>query len=66
MHLSPYLSILLLHALSSSALQLPFKAPTLLEDPVKLTQQPDSTSPTDWPYRELPWGEVNVISTTDT
>ncbi|GAA5849619.1 hypothetical protein JCM5353_004409 [Sporobolomyces roseus] len=66
MHLFPYLSILLLQALPSSALQLPFKAPNQAQDSTRLTQQPDSTSPTDWPYRELPWGEVNVISTTDT
>lgn len=66
MHLSPYLSILLLQPLTTSALQLPFKAPNQAQDSTRLTQQPDSTSPTDWPYRELPWGEVNVISTTDT
>ncbi|GAA5873619.1 hypothetical protein JCM3774_004993 [Rhodotorula dairenensis] len=29
-------------------------------------QQPDSTDPTDWPYRPLPWGQVNFIATTDT
>lgn len=29
-------------------------------------QQPDSSDPVDWPYRPLPWGEVNFITTTDT
>lgn len=29
-------------------------------------QQPDSSDPVDWPYRPLPWGEVNFIATTDT
>ncbi|TKA54035.1 hypothetical protein B0A53_03317 [Rhodotorula sp. CCFEE 5036] len=29
-------------------------------------QQPDSSDPVDWPYRALPWGEVNFIATTDT
>lgn len=28
-------------------------------------QQPDSSDPVDWPYRPLPWGEVNFIATTD-
>jgi hypothetical protein len=31
-----------------------------------ILQQPESTYPIDYPYRELPWGEVNVIHTTDT
>ncbi|KAL8280258.1 hypothetical protein RQP46_007372 [Phenoliferia psychrophenolica] len=31
-----------------------------------LCTQPGSTPPVDWPYRELDWGEVNIISTTDT
>lgn len=29
-------------------------------------QQPESTPPTDFPYRPLPWGELNVLHTTDT
>ncbi|KWU42710.1 hypothetical protein RHOSPDRAFT_20722, partial [Rhodotorula sp. JG-1b] len=29
-------------------------------------EQPDSSDPVDWPYRPLPWGEVNFITTTDT
>ncbi|GAA5891579.1 hypothetical protein JCM6882_004515 [Rhodosporidiobolus microsporus] len=29
-------------------------------------QQPDASPPTDWPYRPLPWGEINVLATTDT
>ncbi|GAA5984914.1 hypothetical protein JCM10908_002448 [Rhodotorula pacifica] len=29
-------------------------------------QQPDSSDPLDWPYRPLPWGEVNILATTDT
>ncbi|CDR45765.1 hypothetical protein NBRC10512_002785 [Rhodotorula toruloides] len=49
-----------------------------LEHPAQLTfsrgdnphtaQQPDAYPPTgsDWPYRPLPWGDVNILSTTDT
>ncbi|GAA5903379.1 Smn1p [Sporobolomyces salmoneus] len=62
MNLLLYLSVLSLYSRSSSALQIPFTTPSSIE----IDQQPDSTSPTDWPYRELPWGEVNVLSTTDT
>ncbi|GAA6039301.1 hypothetical protein JCM8097_003252 [Rhodosporidiobolus ruineniae] len=29
-------------------------------------QQPDSAPPDAQPYRPLPWGEVNILSTTDT
>lgn len=29
-------------------------------------QQPESTPPTQLPYRPLPWGELNVLHTTDT
>ncbi|BGP19123.1 hypothetical protein JCM10213_005636 [Rhodosporidiobolus nylandii] len=47
---------------SAAALQLPFSRPPSL-DPL---QQPDSSSPVDWPYRSLPWGDVNILSTTDT
>lgn len=32
----------------------------------RVTQQPDSSDPADWPYRDLPWGQVNFIATTDT
>ncbi|POY76504.1 calcineurin family phosphoesterase [Rhodotorula taiwanensis] len=32
----------------------------------QVTQQPDSSDPADWPYRDLPWGQVNFIATTDT
>lgn len=42
----------------AAAIQHPFTASPL--------QQPKSTSPTDWPYRPLPWGELNVLHTTDT
>ncbi|GAA6007091.1 hypothetical protein JCM10207_001503 [Rhodosporidiobolus poonsookiae] len=47
-------SLLLLAASASARTQIP------------LLQQPDSSPPTDWPYRALPWGDVNVLSTTDT
>lgn len=42
------------------AIQLPFSRPP------STAQQPGSSSPVDWPYRALEWGEVNIISTTDT
>ncbi|GAA5901874.1 hypothetical protein JCM5296_002096 [Sporobolomyces johnsonii] len=66
------LSILLplLPIASAAAVQLPFSAPRLDSDlPISDTttlQQPGSTVPVDWPYRPLPWGDVNIISTTDT
>ncbi|GAA5953147.1 hypothetical protein JCM3765_007425 [Sporobolomyces pararoseus] len=66
MHLLLYLSILSLYTTSSAALQIPFKSASTLNNRVETDQQPDSSPPTDWPYRELPWGEVNVLSTTDT
>ncbi|GAA5934821.1 Smn1p [Sporobolomyces koalae] len=50
---------------ATSALQIPFRAAST-SGSVEADQQPDSSSPVDWPYRELPWGEVNVLSTTDT
>ncbi|KAK4049583.1 hypothetical protein OIV83_004081 [Microbotryomycetes sp. JL201] len=30
--------------------------------------QPDASPPTssDWPYRPLPWGDINILATTDT
>lgn len=38
-------------------------------DPPQLTfaQQPDAAPPAhaDWPYRPLPWGDLNVLATTD-
>ncbi|SCV70422.1 BQ2448_1816 [Microbotryum intermedium] len=34
--------------------------------PAPLQQPGSGSEPTDRPYRELPWGEVNIISTTDT
>ncbi|GAA5825830.1 hypothetical protein JCM11251_000017 [Rhodosporidiobolus azoricus] len=57
------LSLLPLLASTASALQIP-----LARNPSSPStfQQPDSSPPTDWPYRPLPWGEVNVLSTTDT
>ncbi|KAM0749330.1 hypothetical protein T439DRAFT_290562 [Meredithblackwellia eburnea MCA 4105] len=54
--------ILTLVSLARAQLQHPFQ----LVSPPTTLQQPDSTGPTDWPYRALEWGEVNVISTTDT
>ncbi|GAA5864272.1 hypothetical protein JCM8547_001314 [Rhodosporidiobolus lusitaniae] len=53
---------------SAAALQFPFARPA---EPAPLPlplpqQQPGSSDPQDWPYRELPWGDVNVVSTTDT
>ncbi|KAK4701247.1 hypothetical protein P7C70_g4988, partial [Phenoliferia sp. Uapishka_3] len=48
------LGLLIFAATSSAfAIQLPF-------------QQPGSSSPLDWPYRALEWGQVNIVSTTDT
>ncbi|GAA5973141.1 hypothetical protein JCM11641_006289 [Rhodosporidiobolus odoratus] len=29
-------------------------------------QQPGSSSPITYPYRPLPWGDINILSTTDT
>ena len=29
-------------------------------------QQPDGHDATNWPWRPLPWGEINFIHTTDT
>ncbi|ORY78038.1 Metallo-dependent phosphatase-like protein [Leucosporidium creatinivorum] len=58
------LPLLLLPALAAlspalaAAVQLPFELGPL--------QQPDSSSPVANPYRQLPWGDVNIISTTDT
>jgi hypothetical protein len=48
---------------SAAVLQHPFLSTSL---PVHANQQPDSSSPVDYPYRELPWGEVNILHTTDT
>jgi len=42
----------------AAAIQHPFKAAQF--------QQPDSTPPTEYPHRPLPWGEINVLHTTDT
>ncbi|GAA5938144.1 hypothetical protein JCM3775_005356 [Rhodotorula graminis] len=50
----------------AAALQLPFAPPSSLADSSRALQQPDSTPPVDYPYRQLPWGEVNVLATTDT
>lgn len=49
--------------LALAAVQLPFDSSASLADTL---QQPDSTPPVDYPYRQLPWGEVNVLATTDT
>ncbi|GAA5876516.1 hypothetical protein JCM16303_003565 [Sporobolomyces ruberrimus] len=66
MNLFVYLSILLAYTAAATALQIPFKPASRPDPSIEPNQQPDSAPPTDWPYRELPWGEVNVISTTDT
>ncbi|GAA5903580.1 hypothetical protein JCM8208_003630 [Rhodotorula glutinis] len=50
----------------AAAVQLPFHPPSTLADSSRALQQPDSTPPVDYPYRQLPWGEVNVLATTDT
>jgi len=47
----------------AAAVQLPFDSSAPL---AATLQQPDSTPPVDYPYRQLPWGEVNVLATTDT
>ncbi|GAA6010992.1 hypothetical protein JCM11491_005900 [Sporobolomyces phaffii] len=65
MQLPLALAIQLLYSATALAVQIPFTAREL-GDSIETRQQPDSSSPTDHPYRELPWGEVNVISTTDT
>lgn len=66
MNLFVYLSILTAYTAAATALQIPFKPASRPDPSIEPNQQPDSSPPTDWPYRELPWGEVNVISTTDT
>ncbi|KAM0786669.1 hypothetical protein ACM66B_002117 [Microbotryomycetes sp. NB124-2] len=35
---------------------------------IRLLSQPDASPPTtaDWPYRPLPWGDINILATTDT
>ncbi|GAA5820908.1 hypothetical protein JCM3770_004862 [Rhodotorula araucariae] len=53
----------------AASAQLPFSPPTPGDsagDGIVVAQQPGSTSPVDRPYRPLPWGEVNVLATTDT
>lgn len=45
---------LLVNSILSFSIQIPF-----------LNQQPDSTSPNDFPYRDLPWSELNIIAITD-
>ncbi|GAA6063865.1 hypothetical protein JCM10212_003556 [Sporobolomyces blumeae] len=45
-------------AAHATALQIPWS--------LDVTQQPDASPPVDQPYRPLPWGDVNIISTTDT
>ncbi|BGP50766.1 hypothetical protein JCM10450v2_006692 [Rhodotorula kratochvilovae] len=59
-------SVTLAHA---AAVQLPFSPPTYGDSDgwrADVAQQPGSTPPVDRPYRPLPWGEVNVLATTDT
>ena len=45
---------------------LPNPQQIVLDPAAAAYQQPDSSDPVDWPYRPLPWGEVNFITTTDT
>ncbi|GJN93528.1 hypothetical protein Rhopal_006585-T1 [Rhodotorula paludigena] len=58
--------------LAAAAVQLPFALPTTAggrggdRHSSAPLQQPGSTTPSDWPYRPLPWGDVNVLATTDT
>ncbi|GAA5843361.1 hypothetical protein JCM9279_002078 [Rhodotorula babjevae] len=47
----------------AAAVQLPFPSSADTSRPL---QQPDSIPPVDYPYRQLPWGDVNVLATTDT
>lgn len=62
------LSALIWVSLASAAtVQLPFSnEPVSSGSPASSLQQPGSSSPLDWPYRELEWGEINVLHTTDT
>ncbi|PWY80855.1 hypothetical protein BO94DRAFT_602254 [Aspergillus sclerotioniger CBS 115572] len=37
----------------------------LERSPMRALQQPDGHNATNWPWRPLPWGEINFIHTTD-
>ncbi|BGP26851.1 5'-Nucleotidase/apyrase family protein [Rhodotorula toruloides] len=56
-------------ALACSAIQPP-QLTFARDDPLgaRTAQQPDAHPPTHahWPYRPLPWGELNILATTDT
>lgn len=54
-----------LSTVSAAAVQLPFASSSDATS-VHVEQQPDAQGPRDWPHSKLPWGEVNIISTTDT
>ncbi|KAI5475343.1 5'-Nucleotidase/apyrase family protein [Pseudohyphozyma bogoriensis] len=59
--------LLLVTTATAAVVQLPFSAPAPARDAtLKVLQQPGSSSPSDWPYRPVEWGEVNILHTTDT